>query len=384
MTERCSLDWNATSPVRPEAAAAALDALRPGLGNPASGHTEGRRARQLIEHARSEVAAFLRVSQQEIVFTSGGTESNAAALWGLLASDGRPENRSLLLSAVEHPAVMAMAGEMERLGVNVERIPVKSSGSLDFVALEEALGRNPGAVVAIQLANSETGVLQDLAAVSKLAHRSGGGVHCDAVQGAGKVPMLVGAWGVDTLAVSGHKLGSPAGIGALFVRSGARLAPLIPGTQERHRRGGTENLPGIAGMGVACRMAALEVPRWQALAALRDTFEATLVDRLPGTAVIGSDAPRLANTSCVCLPPGLRGGVAVAALDLEGFAVSSGPACSSGVERRSPTVEAMGFGADAAERTLRVSLGPGTGEGEVLGLVAALERVWCRGKEGVP
>jgi cysteine desulfurase len=380
---RSYLDWNATSPLRPEAAAAVVEALRLALGNPSSAHAEGQQARRLIERARGEVAALLGSSERDIVFTSGGTEANAAALWGRLAAGHGQERRSLLLSAVEHPAVSAMADELARLGVAVERLPVSRSGLLGHAALEESLGRHHGALVAVQLANSETGVLQDLEAVCRLAHAADGSVHCDAVQAAGKVPLAPAAWGVDTLAVSGHKLGSPPGVGALFVRDGLTLAPLIPGTQEEHRRGGTENGPGIAGMGAACAAASRELPRWQGLAALRDAFEDALTRGLPGAFVLGADAPRLPNTSCVCLPQGLNGGVAVAALDLEGFAVSSGPACSTGVERRSTTAEAMGLDADAAGRTLRVSLGPGTGEGEVLGLVAALERIWRRGKEGV-
>ena len=383
MTERCYLDWNATAPVRSGAAAAAGKALRLAAGNPSSGHAEGKRARQLIERSRGEVAALLGASPEEVVFTSGGTEANASGIWGLLAAGKGLGARALLVSAVEHPAVSAMADEMARLGTVLERIPVARNGLLESAALEDALGRNPGAVVAVQLANSETGVLQDVSAICDMAHAAGGLVHCDAVQGAGKVTVRPGAWGTDTMAISGHKLGAPMGVGALFVRAGVTLAPLIPGTQERRRRGGTENLGGIAGMGAACRAALGELPAWQALAKQRDAFERALLDQLPGTIVIGAGAARLANTSCACLPEGLRGGVAVAALDLEGFAVSAGPACSSGAERRSIAAAAMGFDADAAGRTLRVSLGPGTREGEVLGLVTALERIWRRGKEGV-
>jgi cysteine desulfurase len=183
---------------------------------------------------------------------------------------------------------------------------------------------------------------------------------------------------VDTLAMTGHKIGAPPGVGALVVRDDGAVRPLIPGTQERHRRGGTENLPGIAGLGVAARTAAGGIGRWQMLGGLRDRLETGVLERLAGAVVYGAGAPRLANTSCLGLPEGMRGGAVAAALDLEGFAVSSGPACSSGAERPSPAVEAMGFGRDAAERTLRVSLGPATVEGEVGGLVEALERVTYR------
>jgi cysteine desulfurase len=376
--ERCYLDWNATVPVRPEAAAASAQALRSGLGNASSVHAEGRRARRLLEEARAETAKLLGAAPDEVVFTSGGTEANAAGLWGLIVRDGRLEGRRLLHSAVEHPAVVAMAEELAHLGATVEAVPVLASGVLDLAALEDALRRHAGAVVAVQLANSETGVMQDLAAIVATARAAGASVHCDAVQGAGKVPIAVDAWGVDTLAVTGHKLGAAPGVGALVVRRGAAIAPLIPGSQERHRRGGTENLPGIVGLGVAARLATAELDAWQALSSLRDRFEREVLQRIRGTVVYGRGAPRLPNTSCVGLPEGMRGGAMVAALDIEGFAVSSGPACSSGVERGSPTVHAMGFGRQAAERTLRVSMGPGTGEGEMFGLAVALEQLTRR------
>jgi cysteine desulfurase len=378
MAERCYLDWNATVPVLPAVIDAVQKTLRAGLGNPSSAHAEGRRARLILEEARGCVAELLGAAPGEVVFTSGGTEANAAALWGLLAAGGRLEGSHLLLSAVEHPAIAAAGAELARLGVVVETVAVHANGLLDLSALEGALERRPGAVVAVQLANSETGVIQDIAGVVAKAHRAGARVHCDAVQGAGKVPMAARAWGVDTLAMTGHKIGAPPGVGALVVRDDGAIRPLIPGTQERQRRGGTENLPGIAGLGVAARTARGEIGRWQALAGLRDRFESGVLERVAGTVVYGVSATRLANTSCLGLPEGMRGGATVAAIDLEGFAVSSGPACSSGVERPSPAVEAMGFGRDAAERTLRVSLGPATGESEVRGLVEALERVTYR------
>ncbi len=266
-----------------------------------------------------------------------------------------------------------MAAEMARLGVTVEKVAVSASGRLDFARLERLLALHPGAVVAVQLANSETGVVQDVAEVARVTKAAGAALHCDAVQAAGKIVVRAAAWGVDTLAVAGHKLGSPPGVGALVVREGRELAPLIPGAQEGHRRGGTENLPGIAAMGVAARLAVEELSRWTGVSGTRDGLEAAVLARLAGSSIYGAGEPRLPNTSCIGLPPGLRGGAAVAALDLAGFAVSSGPACSSGVERPSPAIAAMGFGVEEAERTLRVSLGPGTGAGDVVRLVAALE-----------
>ncbi len=382
MPRRCYLDWNATTPVRPEAAAAVAETLASRPGNPASVHAEGREARRVVERARAEVALLTAAAPEEVVLTSGGSEGNAAGLWGLLAASGEVRGRPLLVAACEHPAVAAFASETARLGALVETVPIGRDGRLDLDALRAAVTRSPRAVVAIQLANSETGVLQDVAAAAEIVHAAGGALHCDAVQGAGKVAFPAGRWGADTLAIAGHKLGAPQGIGALVVAAGTKLAALIPGAQESHRRGGTENVPGAAALGVACRLAAAELPAWDALAATRDAFEAALAASFPGTPVYGGEAPRLPNTSCVGLPPGLGGGAAVAALDLEGFAVSSGPACASGAERRSPAVAAMGFGAEAAERTLRVSLGPGIGKQEVLGLVAALVRISRRGRGG--
>ena len=370
-------------PVRPEVVAAVVSVLRTDLGNPASVHAEGGVARQLVGSARGEVAELAGAGEGEVVFTSGGTEANAMALWGLLAAGGKLGGRALLVSASEHPAVWAMAEEMARLGVPVERIPVGANGLLDLDALATAVSRRTGAAVAIQLANSETGVVQDLEAICAVARAAEAVVHCDAVQGAGKVPLAPGRWGVGTLALSGHKLGAPSGTGALVVRPGVELAPLVPGAQEGHRRGGTENVAGIVGLGVACRLAASELASWEALAGIRDVFEGAFLEAFPAGTVYGAGAPRLGNTSCVGLPPGLRGAVAVAALDIEGFAVSSGPACGSGVERRSPAVLAMGFGEAAAERTLRMSLGPGTRREQVLELAAAIERIWWRGKGGV-
>jgi cysteine desulfurase len=378
---RCYLDANATMLLPDEVIAVVTEVLRAGLGNPASPHTEGRRARALIEQARSEVAALLGAAAEEVVFTSGGTEGNAAGLWGLVAGEGPTAGRTLVVSAVEHPAVRTMADQLACHGVAVVAVPVRSCGVVDLDALGAALAQHRGATLAVQLANSETGVEQPVREIAAMAAETGASLHCDAVQAAGKVPLESDDWGVATLAVAGHKFGAPSGVGALVVRR-ARFAPLIPGSQERQRRGGTENLPGIVGMGVAARLARERLGKWRAVGLLRDRLESEVLARIPGVVVYGAGAARLANTSCLGLPHGPKGGAIVAALDLEGYAVSAGPACTSGVERSSPTVKAMGFCRGASERTLRVSLGLGTDEGNVLGLVAALERVLLRSKEG--
>ncbi|HYB24122.1 MAG TPA: aminotransferase class V-fold PLP-dependent enzyme, partial [Solirubrobacteraceae bacterium] len=236
MRRRCYLDANATLPAADEVAARVAEVLRAGLGNASSTHAEGRRARALIEEARAEVATLLGAARDEIVFTSGGTEANAAGLWGLLAAEGALAGRTLIVSAVEHPAVRAMADALRCHGVVVATAPVLPSGVLDLDALAASLAGRRGATLAVQLASSETGVLQPVSEIGALAAGAGASWHCDAVQAAGKMPLEADAWGVATLAVAGHKFGAPAGVGALVVRS-MRFAPLIPGTQEQHRRG---------------------------------------------------------------------------------------------------------------------------------------------------
>jgi len=305
-------------------------------------------------------------------------------LWGLLAAGGPVAGRSLLVSAVEHPSVHAAAAELSRQGVVVSRIPVDRHGIVDLGALERLCRDAAGPVVGLQLANSETGVLQPVATAGVLVHAAGGRLHCDAVQAAGKVELDVGALGADTVAVAGHKLGGASGAGVLAVRAGVELAPLIPGTQESHRRGGTENVAAAVAMGVAAALAVERLDSWRGLAPLRDRFEAELLTRLRGAEVFGSNVARLPNTSCFALPAPLRGGTTVAALDLDGFAVSSGPACSSGVERSSGVLEAMGVPPAVAARSIRLSLGPGVTEDVVSAILEALQRVARRAGGGEP
>jgi cysteine desulfurase len=360
VAERIYLDWNALHPVRPEAAAAIAQTLAGGAGNPSSVHAEGRAARRTLERARRQVAALAGAAADSVIFTGGGTEANLAGLWGLLAHDGRPAGKRLLISAVEHPAVTAAAEHLETLGVAVVTIPVDRDGVVELDALRRLLDDGGGTVVCIQLANSETGVVQPLERAAAAVAAAGARLHCDMVQAAGKMPLRFDEWGIASAAIAGQKIGSPAGTGAWLLARGVPVAPLIPGTQERHLRGGTENLIGAAAFGAAAEAAAGELDRWAALGPLRDSLEEEVLRACPGTSVYGRAAPRLPNTSCFGLPAPVKGPVAVAALDLAGFAVSSGSACSSGMERGSRVVEAMGFGAQAAGRTVRISLGPAT------------------------
>jgi cysteine desulfurase len=335
------LDWNATAPLRPEAAAAIEAALALG-GNPSSVHRSGRAARRIVERARERVAALAGMPESGIVFTSGGTEANNLALAGA----GRAR---VLVSAVEHPSVLQAVPQ-------AEVIPVDRDGIVDLAWIDRALAADPRpALVSVMFANNETGVIEPLAEVVAIAHRHGALVHCDAVQAAGKLPL--GGLGADLVTLSAHKLGGPMGVGALAVADGVELAPLLRGGgQERGRRAGSENLAGIAGFG-----AVAEVGDWSAVAALRDRLEAGLA---APAAVVGAGAPRLPNTSAIALP-GIAAETQVIALDLAGVMVSAGAACSSGKVGPSHVLQAMGLPPDIAACTIRVSLGWSTGAADI-------------------
>ncbi|MFH5927214.1 cysteine desulfurase family protein [Roseomonas xinghualingensis] len=328
------LDANATEPLRPEARAAAIVAMEL-PGNPSSVHAEGRAARRVLEEARARVAARFGSVARDVVFTSGGTEANALAIASLR------QGRRVLVGATEHPAVM-------RAAEGAEILPVLPNGRLDLAALEAALAGGPAALVCLMVANNETGVIHPISEAAGLCLRHGAALHLDAVQAAGRIPLDFAASGAETMAISGHKLGGPKGAGALFLRPGLDLAPLIAGGgQERGRRGGTEALPAIAGLGAAAEAAdPAEAVR---LALIRDTIEAGL-----GLPVAGADAPRLPHTSSIILP-GAPAETQVIALDLAGMRVSAGSACSSGKVARSPVLAAMGLG-EAAGEAIRVSL----------------------------
>ncbi len=354
---RCMIyaDYNATAPVRPEAKDAMLAALEAGA-NPSSVHGPGRAARKLLEQARSQVAVAIGARAQDVVFTSGGTEANALALNGIVAQlEGQC---TLLVSAIEHEAVTKNAGYV---GVPVETVYVTTDGVIDLNWLRDRLAKWDLAkdgmpVLALMMANNETGVLQPIAEAATMVREAGGLTHCDAVQGLGKVMVNVGLLGIDYLALSAHKVGGPQGVGALWVRSGAPLKPvLFGGGQERSLRSGTENLSGIAGFGAATEAAIRDMPKLQALAAHRDAMEARLIAEANVT-VFGKGAERLAQTSNFAIP-GFRAETQVMAMDLGGVAVSSGSACSSGKVKRSLVLAAMGASDELAESAIRVSFG---------------------------
>lgn len=362
-------DHNATTPLRDEAREAML-AVMATPGNPSSVHRAGRAARAVLESARRSVAALLGAPAETVVFTSGGTEADLMAL----AGTGR---KRVLVSAIEHDAVLAVPG--------VERVPVLSNGLIDLAALEAGLGAEAEpALISVMWANNETGAVQPLADIVALARAHGALVHSDAVQAVGKLPVDFTASGLDMMSVSAHKIGGPPGVGALLVREGLTLDPLITGGgQERGRRSGTENLVGIAGFGAAAdavareRASAAGEGETGRVAALRDRLESRILEAAPGARVLCRDVPRLANTSCIVMP-GMPAETQVMALDLEGIAVSAGSACSSGKVKRSHVVAAMEPDGTAAETTIRVSLGVLNTEEEIDRLADAWLRLYKR------
>ena len=354
------LDHNATSPLRPEAFESMVEALRAG-GNPSSVHAAGRKARGFVEVARRQVASLVGALPSEVVFTSGGTEANSLALSGA----GR---RRVLISAVEHDSV-------SRAAPDAEIIPVDREGVVDLPALERMLASaGEPALVSVMSANNETGVLQPIGDVVRLARAAGALVHCDAVQAAGKVPVDLHGLGVDYLGLSAHKLGGPSGAGALVMRSGAPFkTDRKGGGQESSRRAGTENVAGIAGFGAAAESAA----KGRDLAPWRDRLEVALVQIAPEARVFGINARRVGNTSCLSMP-GISAETQVMALDLAGVCVSAGAACSSGKVQRSAVLAAMGVAADEATTAIRISLGWNTEPADIDRLITAWQDLYIR------
>jgi cysteine desulfurase len=373
MTNRIYLDWNATAPLRPQARSAMLAALD-ATGNASSVHAEGRAARALIEKAREEVAALVGAQPRNVVFTSGGTEANMLALGPAVGGAGRRCER-LLVSAIEHPSVLA-GGRFPAEAV--ERLPVTASGEIDLAILERRLAAGAGrALVSLMLANNETGVVQPIPEAVALAQAAGALLHVDAVQAAGRIPCDINALGADLLTLSGHKLGAPKGVGALIRRDAAlRLAdPLIKGGGQEHGlRAGTENVAGIAGFGAAAAAArnAPDADRTR-MAALRDRLEQGLRAASPEVVIFGG-MERLPNTTLFARPR-MKAETAIIAFDLEGIAVSSGAACSSGKVQPSHVLAAMGVPPRLAAGAIRVSLGPTTTETEIDRFVEAWIRV---------
>jgi len=365
MAERSYFDWNATAPLRDEAREA-FEAALALTGNPSSVHAEGRAARSVVEQAREQVAALVGARPGDVFFTSSGTEANMLALTPAIetAAERRPRSR-LLLSAVEHVSVRA-GGRFPREAI--EELPVDADGRLDLAALTAAVAKTPRPLVSLMLANNETGVIQPVAEAAAIVHATGGLLHIDAVQAAGRIDCDIGALGADLLTLSGHKIGALKGVGAL-VRRGEDIHiadPLIRGGgQERGLRAGTENVAGIAAFGAAAA-AARHNRNAEAdhMAALRAMIETGLQAIVPGAVIFGAGAERLPNTTLFAAS-GLRAETAVIAFDLAGIAVSSGAACSSGKVQPSHVLAAMGVSPPLTCGAVRVSLGWSTREADV-------------------
>jgi cysteine desulfurase len=361
MPDRVYLDWNATTPLRPEAKAA-MAAAWDLSGNPSSVHAEGRHARRLVEEARAAVAEAVGGLARNVVFTSGGTEANALALTPGLRRASGPAVERLLVSAVEHASVLA-GGRFSPDAINT--VSVARSGVLDLDRLRAALVAGPPALVSVMLANNETGALQPVAEAAELVRASGGLLHVDAIQALGKIPVSIKALRADLVTASAHKIGGPKGVGAAILADGVLgLEPLLRGGgQELTRRAGTENVAGIAGFAAAVKAAIAALSDTSRLEGLRDRLERGL-RQSPGAIVFSDAVKRLPNTTLFTVP-GLKAETAVIGFDLAGIAVSSGSACSSGKVQPSHVLEAMGFGADLAQGAVRLSLGWSTSDAEI-------------------
>src|SRR5438034_5106313 len=373
-TSRAYFDHNATTPPDPAVVEVMVRALAD-FGNPSSVHHFGQRAKAVLDEARSAVAELIGAEPAEIVFTSGGTESDNFALRGAADALDATGRRHLIASAIEHEAVLNTLKALQRRGFLATLLPVDASGVVDPAALESVITRET-AIVSVMHANNEIGTVQPVTGLAEIAHRHGALFHTDAVQSVAKIPVDVRTLGVDLLSLSGHKFNGPNGAGALWIKRGTRLvAAMTGGKHERNRRGGTENVPGLAGLGVAARLArakmTLEGPR---IAALRDRLERGVLASVADTAVNGAGSPRVPNTTNISFE-GVEAESLLIALDLEGFAVSTGSACSSGTLEPSHVLRAMGLPSHRTQNSIRFSLGAGNTEAEVDALLAKLPDV---------
>jgi cysteine desulfurase len=361
LAERAYFDWNATAPLSEEARAA-MGAALAFTGNASSVHAEGRAVRRLIEKAREQVAQLLCADAKNVIFTSGATEANMLALTPMLEIAGRKEPRDrLFVSAIEHPSVRA-GGRFSR--ESIDTLPVTGNGVVDLAALSLAVKKSARPLVSVMLANNETGVVQPITQIAEIVHAASGVLHVDAVQGAGKIDCDIAALGADLVSVSSHKLGGPQGAGALVRRGDIHVAePLMKGGgQERGQRAGTENVAAIAGFGAAA--AAATRADTQRVAAMRDRLEQGLRRVTPDVQIFGDRETRLPNTTLFAAS-GVKAETAIIAFDLNGIAVSSGSACSSGKVQPSEILAAMGVDAALARGAIRASIGNITTEAEI-------------------
>jgi len=370
---RIYLDHNATTPVEPEVLQAMLPYFSAEFGNAASIHTPGQRARAGVETARQQVAALIGARPQEVVFTSGGTESDNHAVFGIVrsgsgvaaVSGGLKKTRHVITTQIEHEAVLNACQALEKEGFAVTYLPVDSSGLINMEELRDAIGPET-ALITVMHANNELGTVQPLEEIAKIAAQNDIYLHTDAVQSAGKIAIDVASLGVDLLSISGHKFYAPKGIGALYIRGGTRLRQLLyGGHHQRGFRPGTENVPGIVGLGKAAELArkALEADAAR-ISLLRDQLERELLAKIPHARSNAAAAPRTPNTTNITFP-GIEGEALIIALDLKGLACSTGAACSSGAVEPSHVLTAIGLPAEQARASIRFSLGRHTTSADI-------------------
>jgi cysteine desulfurase len=362
--EHVYFDHNATAPVHPEVLTFYAEALSMQYGNASSIHHFGQSAKRALETARREIGESIGCGPREIVFTSGGTESDNLAIFGIARLRGACH---IVTSAIEHPAVLNACARLEKEGFSVTYVHPSSDGIVSPAEIRAAL-RPETALVSVMHANNETGVMQPIAEIAAVAHEGSAVFHTDAVQTAGRLRLNVNDLGADLLSIGGHKFGAPKGIGALYVRKGVSISPVIyGGHHERDRRAGTENVPGAMALGKAASLA----ENWSSLAALRDRVEAGILQRVPDSSVNGPTDRRLPNTSNIRFR-GVEGEAMTIALDLRGYAVSSGSACSSGAVEPSHVLLAMGLTPEEARSSVRFSLGPANTREQIDGLIEAV------------
>ena len=365
------LDHNATSPVLPEVLDAMMPFFTEAYGNPSSAHQYGRAAREAVDLARERVAALLNANAGEIIFTGGGSESDNLALKGYIDSLNG-ESHHIITSAVEHHAVINTVDRLEEMGNDVDYIGVDEQGALDVRELEEAICENTK-IASLMYANNETGVIFDIPRISSILKKNDVVFHTDAVQAAGKISIDVQRDGIDLLSISGHKMGAQKGIGVLYVKKGIRLTPLIHGGHhESNMRAGTENVPAIFGLGMAAELSRKHLDEQSRRhARLRDRLESGILNSIPDVSVSGRGSPRLPNTTNISFHF-IEGEALLLSLDLEGIAVSSGSACTSGELKTSHVLSAMNIDAVVAQGSIRFSLGPETSDDDVDYVLAKL------------
>jgi cysteine desulfurase len=372
---RVYFDYNATTPLAPEAIDAVATATRDVFGNASSVHHFGQQAKAALDDARSAVAALIDADPSGVVFTSGGTESDNFAIRGAAEALEPSGRRHLIASAIEHEAVLNTLKALGRRGWRTTLLPVEPSGIVSPDRLRDAIDGDT-AVVSVMHANNEIGTIQPIAALAAIAHEHGALFHTDAVQSVGKIPVDVRALGADLLSLSAHKFNGPKGVGVLWIKRGTRLLPTMTGGKhERNRRAGTENVPAVAGLGVAARLAAGKLSAEASrVSALRDRLEAGILANVSGTVVNGASDARVPNTTNISFDR-VEAESLLIALDLAGVAVSTGSACSSGTLEPSHVLRAMGLPAHRTQNSLRFSLGMFSTEGEVDYTIAVLPRL---------